>query len=299
MGFIKRKRLLQVIKFGWKDAKEISAFEGVKKSRITLFFDIISCFRNYYIFSNQYKSNKVWKLSKQEKIKLSETIGNQNRIKDKWIDVHYDDWKFLSKYTSLSWSKTPEKIKERNEAYRLHFGLGENIYVQYGVAIICEHSFVGKITCGKNVLLAKNVFLDYTGEVVISDNVKISAGVTIESHRHEFIPGAKRQKVVPTKIVIEDGVWIGQQAIICEDCKRIGRYAQIGAGAVVRNPIPPYAIVVGNPAKIVGFLFTPQEMQKFEENHFPDTPTDINQYEAVYNKLFINRINNIKQLLRN
>ena len=77
MGFIKRKRLFQVIKLGWKDAKEISAFEGVKKSRISLFFDIISCFRNYYIFSNQYKSNEVWKLSEQDKVKLSEKIGNQ------------------------------------------------------------------------------------------------------------------------------------------------------------------------------------------------------------------------------
>ncbi len=94
MGLMRRKRLVQVIKFGWKDAKEIAASEGIKKTRISLFFDILSCYKKYYIFSNQYKKKKVWNLSKQERISLSEIIGKNNRERDQWVDSHYEDWNF-------------------------------------------------------------------------------------------------------------------------------------------------------------------------------------------------------------
>ena len=86
---------------------------------------------------------------------------------------------------------------------------------------------------------------------LLSDNVKVSAGVTIESHRHEFDPVKHEYLAVPTGIVIEEGVWIGQRAIICEGVKRIGRYAQIGAGAVVIKDVPDGAIMAGVPAKVL------------------------------------------------
>ena len=146
MSNIKWYRFRQMIKFGWKDAKEIASLEDVKKSRISLFFDIMRCFKNYYIFSNQYKKKEFWKLSNQERISLSETIGSINKKRDKWIDVHHADLRFLNKYTKLSWSMTAEKRLKRNAAYREHYGLGENVAVQQGVIITCSHSFVGKFT---------------------------------------------------------------------------------------------------------------------------------------------------------
>ena len=299
MGKMKWHRFQQIIQYGWKDSKEISHNIEINKSRIAIFLDILACYKRYYLFSNQYKKNRVWDMSKNERNKLLISIGKSNKERDNQIDEQYANRKFLTKYMSHKYQSSSKLIQKRLKAYTKRYHFGKNCMLQHNVEITTQHCMKGSISVGNNVLFAKNVFIDYSGEVVISDNVKISAGVTIESHRHEFTPGAKKQNAVPTKIVIEDGVWIGQRAIICEDCKRIGRYAQIGAGAVVRNPIPPYAIVVGNPAKIVGFLLTPQEMKKFEETHFPDSFTDFNQYEANYNKYFINRINNIKQLLRN
>ena len=45
--------------------------------------------------------------------------------------------------------------------------------------------------------------------------------------------------------------WIGARAIILPGCKRIGAHSIIGAGAVVTKDVPDYAIVGGNPAKII------------------------------------------------
>jgi len=56
-------------------------------------------------------------------------------------------------------------------------------------------------------------------------------------------------------IIVEDGVWIGTQALILSGIT-IGRGAVIGAGCVVSKDVPRYSIVVGNPMKIVKYRFT-------------------------------------------
>lgn len=50
-------------------------------------------------------------------------------------------------------------------------------------------------------------------------------------------------------LIIEDDVWIGHNAIILPGCKRIGRGAVVGAGAIVTKDVDRYAIVAGNPAR--------------------------------------------------
>jgi hypothetical protein len=64
----------------------------------------------------------------------------------------------------------------------------------------------------------------------------------------------------PAWITIEDGVWISHNATISPGCKRIGRGAVIGAGAVVTKDVPAYAIVVGAPGKVLRYRFD-AEMQ--------------------------------------
>ena len=54
-----------------------------------------------------------------------------------------------------------------------------------------------------------------------------------------------------TPLEIMDDVWIGARAIILPGCKRIGAHSIIGAGAVVTKDVPDYAIVGGNPAKVI------------------------------------------------
>jgi acetyltransferase-like isoleucine patch superfamily enzyme len=59
------------------------------------------------------------------------------------------------------------------------------------------------------------------------------------------------QGITARGIVIEDDVWLGGGAVVL-DGVRIGRGAVVGAGAVVTQDIPPYAIAVGVPARVVG-----------------------------------------------
>lgn len=62
-------------------------------------------------------------------------------------------------------------------------------------------------------------------------------------------------------IEIEDDVWIGLNSIILSGVK-IGKGAIIGAGSVVTKDVPPYAIVVGNPGKIVKYRFSEDIIEK-------------------------------------
>lgn len=298
MDWLRRRRYFQVIEYGWTDAKKVSKETG--RSQLKEYLSIITCFKKYYVFSNQYIQNRLWAMSEDEKRKKAEAIGKKNQTRDDWAIDSYNNRKFIAKWSLLKWEKTARRKRKRKAAYTKQFNAGKGLMVQRNVDIHREHGLNGTIKIGNDVLLAKHVFIDYSGDVVLSDNVKLSAGAIIESHRHAFVPGSHKYEAIPTCIVIEEGVWIGQRAVICESSKRVGRFAQIGAGAFVRNPVPPYAIMVGNPAKIVGFLFTPEEVEQFEKEHFPlEERTDIKKYETVYNKFFINRIEEIKQLLKN
>jgi serine acetyltransferase len=62
-------------------------------------------------------------------------------------------------------------------------------------------------------------------------------------------------------IIIENDVWVGAKSTIMSGVK-IHNGAIVGATATVTKDVPPYAIVAGNPAKIVKFRFTPEQIDK-------------------------------------
>lgn len=290
-------RFFQVAKYAWKQSKELSEKTG--KRRLWLFYDMLYCYRKYLMWTNQYISEQFWSKGGEERKRIGLDYYKKGRVRDAWQKDFRINRKFLIKYSNIRYEKASLREK-RNRAYTARFNAGRNLLVEYGVNISRQHYLDGTISIGDNVLLAKHVFIDYSGVVVLGNNVKLSDGVTIESHRHEFVPGSKEYKPIPTKIVIEDGAWIGQKVVICEEVKNIGRYSQIGAGSVVRKAIPPYAIVAGNPAKVVGFLYTPEEVKKFEQDKYSESErTDLERYQKLYEKYFINRMSEIKKLLNN
>ena len=303
MGSIKWKRFRQVLLSGWRDAREISRYPDVTRSRISIFLDIWHCFRKYYLFSNQYKRKKFWMLSHNERISLAKELGMTNLEKDKWIDIHNDNWKFLSKYTSIKWEESSKKRKQRTLAYARHFGLSEKISVQYGVTFICEHYSVGTLVCGNNVLFARNVDVDYTGDLTIEDNVRLSEGVKILTHNHELDFGQRdslTHGLIKTPLVIHDMVGIGARAIVMPGVEEIGRGAMISTGAVVRKRVPPYAIVAGNPSMVVGFRYTPAQILELEEELYLEEDR-IPEEELVsnYKKYYLTRLQSIKEYLNN
>lgn len=72
------------------------------------------------------------------------------------------------------------------------------------------------------------------------------------------IPGHPRSK---GDVIIGHDVWIGYGATILSGVN-IGNGAVVGAKAVVTKDVPPYAIVAGNPARIVKFRFTPRQINR-------------------------------------
>ena len=184
MDWLSIRRYKQILTFGWKDSKNISLESG--KSRILIFTDIIIAYHNYHIFSNQYRSKKLWRLSREERSQVAKPIGLENLRRDNWVRQNYNNWKFIRKWTNLKYEISPIMQQKRKKAYTKEFNAGEGLIVQFNVHIHREHFLEGTIHIGNNVLLAKNVFIDYSGHVIIDDNVKIAAGVSIESHHRDL-----------------------------------------------------------------------------------------------------------------
>lgn len=69
-------------------------------------------------------------------------------------------------------------------------------------------------------------------------------------------------EIPPT--VLEDDVWLSHNCLLTPGCKRVGRGAVIGAGAVVVKDVPPYAVVAGVPAKIIRYRFPPDIIEAIE-----------------------------------
>lgn len=63
-------------------------------------------------------------------------------------------------------------------------------------------------------------------------------------------------------IEVGSDVWIGANAVIMPEVSRIGHGAVIGAGAVVNKDVPPFAVVLGNPARVVKFRFSPEKIEE-------------------------------------
>ncbi len=68
--------------------------------------------------------------------------------------------------------------------------------------------------------------------------------------------------------VIEDDVWIGHNAVILPSCRRIGRGAIVGAGAIVTRDVPRYTIVAGNPAKVLRERFSTELQAALEASRW-------------------------------
>lgn len=294
MDWLKRKRLFQVITFGWKDSLTISKKENV--NRIKVYSDIVKCFLSYHLFSNQYITNNVWNLSGEEKENICIKLGDNNKERDKWIINSYKNKKFIEKWSSRYWTTSPSRVRRKTNAYAKMFNTGEGLVIQHNVDFRQEHFLTGKLTIGKNVLFAKNVYVDYSGDLIICDNVRISDGVMIETHSHQtFTDPLITGRAQKEPLIIHEGVNIGTKAIVLESCNEIGRYARIGSGAVVRTNIPPYAIVTGNPAKIVGFVLTPKAMVEFEKRNYEEKDRlSYDDYERLYNKYFTTRLKEIR-----
>jgi UDP-2-acetamido-3-amino-2,3-dideoxy-glucuronate N-acetyltransferase len=121
---------------------------------------------------------------------------------------------------------------------------------------------------GADCNICDGVFIE--DEVVLGDRVTVKCGVQlwkgVELEDDVFIgpnatftndpfPRSRRWLATHSRTLVHVGASIGANATILPDVE-IGRGAMVGAGAVVTHSVPPYAIAVGNPARIKGYVQT-------------------------------------------
>lgn len=132
---------------------------------------------------------------------------------------------------------------------RVH--LHDGVFVHSHVLL---RAFDGFIEIGEGTTV--NVFsaIYGSGGVTIGRLVSIGPHVAIvastKNYRDRDLP-IKQQGITGRGIVIEDGVWLGAHAVVL-DGVRIGHGAVVGAGSVVRQDVPAFAVVAGVPAVVVG-----------------------------------------------
>lgn len=99
-------------------------------------------------------------------------------------------------------------------------------------------------------------------------------------------------------VVLEEDVWVGANVTLLNGV-RVGRGAVLAAGTVCRTKIPPYAIVTGNPAKLVGFRFTPEQIIEHEALlYIEDERLSPTLIEKNYKKYYLDRLKEINQYCR-
>ncbi|WP_417859915.1 acyltransferase [Winogradskyella sediminis] len=91
------------------------------------------------------------------------------------------------------------------------------------------------------------------GPVTIGDDVRLAQNVVLSglNHNYEGIESPIHEQGVSTKpIVIESESWIGANVVIVPGVT-IGKHSIVAAGSVVTKSMPPYSVIVGNPAKVL------------------------------------------------
>ena len=180
----------------------------------------------------------------------------------------------------------------------------EKAYFVHETAVIDEGCSIGEGTkiwhfthimknavLGKNCNLGQNVVV--SPEVVLGNNVKVQNNVSIYTGvtcEDDVFLGPSmvftnvinpRSAVIRrdqyAKTVVKKGASIGANAtIVCGN--DIGEYAFIGAGAVVTKSVAPYALVIGNPAKQVGWISEFGHRLEFDNNGLAACPESGDKY---------------------
>lgn len=115
--------------------------------------------------------------------------------------------------------------------------------------------FIPELIIGDNVVFNYYCHIGVINKITLGNNILVGSRVLITDHSHGILektedPFVDRQLVSKGEVVIEDNVWIGENACIMPGV-RIGKGSIIGANSVVTHDVPPYSLCVGAPARII------------------------------------------------
>jgi acetyltransferase-like isoleucine patch superfamily enzyme len=222
------------------------------------------------------QNNKLLQCVKFTKNRLSISVQCLlNRIRKIFI---YWVGEIVKKIKQYLWSLYLIKLKQHiqtDDSTILSSGVRvrnvsiEKIVIGNNCMICCifnlQNEF-GKIRIGNRVFIGGKTILNCINSIIISDDVLISWGCTIMDHNaHSTISSERINDVINGRngfkdwsvvksapIIIKNKAWIGFNSIILKGVT-IGEGAIIAAGSIVTKNVPDYAIVGGNPAKIIKY----------------------------------------------
>jgi acetyltransferase-like isoleucine patch superfamily enzyme len=129
--------------------------------------------------------------------------------------------------------------------------IGDDVYIGHYTILKGYHK--GRMTIGSGTWIGQQCFFHSAGNLTIGCNVGIGPGVKIITSFHteegRSIP-ILHSRIEFSPVVIEDDVDVGVNAVVLPGVV-IGKGAQIAAGAIVTNDVPPYAVVAGVPARFL------------------------------------------------
>ncbi len=142
--------------------------------------------------------------------------------------------------------------------------IASNAIIGEGTKIWINVQIREKALIGANTIISKDVYIDEGVSIgancKIQNSVSVYKGVTIKDDvfvgpnacfTNDKVPRAFNAEWSITPTLVEKGASIGANAtIVCG--VTIGEYAMVAAGSVVTKDIPPYTLVMGNPARIIG-----------------------------------------------
>lgn len=186
-----------------------------------------------------------------------------SRIKKKVIDLK------IQKEGGPLYSLTARKIAERNN---VRIGL-----YTYGSCFDSTFAVSGKCEIGKYCSIASDVH--YLG-----GNHPMSSLTTSAIFYSKKLSGFDVQDITRQELHIGNDVWIGQGVLITAKCQSIGDGAVIGAGSVVTKDVPAYAIVAGNPARVIRFRFDEKTIEHILETEWWNlSPNELMDYYKYMN----------------
>lgn len=152
--------------------------------------------------------------------------------------------------------------------------IGENCNIGQNVVIS------PKVILGNNVKVQNNVSV-YTG-VICEDDVFLGPSMVFTNVINPRSAIVRRSEYQQT--LVKKGATIGANAtIVCGHT--IGEYAFVGAGSVVTKDVPPYALVVGNPARQIGWMSEYGHRLVFNEKGIAVCPESQQKYVLKDNKV--------------
>lgn len=166
--------------------------------------------------------------------------------------------------------------------------IGEDVKIWHFSHIMTNCKIGNRCNLGQNVVVSPDVILGIN--VKVQNNVSIYTGVICEDDvflgpsmvfTNVINPrSAINRKAQYAKTTVKKGSSIGANAtIVCGN--DIGRYAFIGAGAVVTKHVRDYALVVGNPARQVGWVSEYGHKLDFSKNDIAECPETKDKYKLV------------------